>query len=149
VKEVLIRGVSRSPSPKKRARDSECWNNWITTKNFNLLQDYHAFVVLTISDEQTKNCLWCWPAVHPGNQYRWNAWLRPKWQNRGMLIKPKDPVALAELLKRSWQNLISSETMGMNSLQVARHGTSTMHEKRWSPLLNRLMSTHLIKFCAW
>ncbi len=107
---------------------------------FNLLQDYHAIVVPTISDEQPRISYDAYSQAVPilGSD---TAGMRDCVQNNttGILTKPNDPVALAELLEKSWQNLDKLESMGMASLEVARGMVHrTMHKKRWSLLLKML-----------
>ena len=60
----------------------------------------------------------------------------PKNGKTGKLTKPNDPVALAELLKWSGQNLHQLETMGMAAIETARTLThQQMHRQRWEILL--------------
>lgn len=110
------------------------------TEFFNLLQKYHALVVPTISDEQPRIVYDAYSQAVPllGNN---TDGMRDCIQNgkTGMLIEPNNPVALAKLLKWSWQNLDQLETMGMASLKVATGMVhQKMHYKRWSLLLNKL-----------
>lgn len=107
---------------------------------FNLLQNYHGIVVPTISDEQPRISYDAYSQAVPilGSD---TAGMRDCVQNHktGILTKPNDPVALAELLEKSWQNLDKLESMGMASLEVARGMVHrTMHKKRWSLLLKML-----------
>jgi glycosyltransferase involved in cell wall biosynthesis len=107
---------------------------------FNLLQNYHAIVVPTISDEQPRITYDAYSQAVPilGSD---TAGMRDCIQHNktGILIKPNDPVALAELLKKSWQNLDKLESMGMASLEVARGMVHrTMHKKRWL-LLSKML----------
>jgi glycosyltransferase involved in cell wall biosynthesis len=108
---------------------------------FNLLQNYHAILVPTISDEQPRITYDAYSQAVPilGSD---TAGMRDCVQQNktGILIKPNDPVALAELLEKSWQNLDKLESMGMASLEVARGMVHrTMHKKRWS-LLSKMLN---------
>jgi len=56
-----------------------------------------------------------------------------------MLINPNDPLALANLLKQSAENLNLLQNMGMAALKKARSLThQEMHRQRWQLLLNML-----------
>jgi len=108
---------------------------------FNLLQNYHAIVVPTISDEQPRIAYDAYSQAVPiiGSD---TAGMRDCVQQNktGILIKPNDPIALAELIEKSWQNLDELEFMGMASLEVARGMVHrTMHKKRWS-LLSKMLN---------
>lgn len=108
---------------------------------FNLLQNYHAIIVPTISDEQPRITYDAYSQAVPilGSD---TAGMRDCVQQdkTGILIKPNDPIALAELLQNSWQNLAQLESMGMTSLEVARGMVHrTMHKKRWL-LLSKMLN---------
>jgi glycosyltransferase involved in cell wall biosynthesis len=108
---------------------------------FNLLQNYHGIIVPTISGEQPRIAYDAYSQAVPilGSD---TAGMRDCVQQNktGILVKPNDPVALAELLIKSWQNLDKLEFMGMSSLEVARGMVHrTMHKKRWS-LLSKMLS---------
>lgn len=107
---------------------------------FELLQGYHAIVVPSISDEQPRIVYDAYSQAVPSLASD-TAGLRDCIQNgkTGMLTNSNDPVALANLLKWSWQNLNQLESMGMASLKAARSMThQQMHQKRWQLLLKTL-----------
>lgn len=108
---------------------------------FNLLQNYHAIIVPTISDEQPRIAYDAYSQAVPilGSD---TAGMRDCVQQNknGILVKPNDPIALAELLQNSWQNLDKLQSMGMASLEVARGMVHrTMHKKRWL-LLSKMLN---------
>lgn len=114
---------------------------------FNLLQNYHGIIVPTISDEQPRIAYDAYSQAVPilGSD---TAGMRDCVQQNktGILVKPNDPVALAELLIKSWQNLDKLESMGMSSLEVARGMVHrTMHKKRWLLLSEMLNSPSALK----
>lgn len=107
---------------------------------FQLLQEYHALVVPSISDEQPRIIYDAYSQALPilAND---TPGLRNCIQNgvTGILRRCEDPVALADLLKWSLQNLNQLETMGMASLKVAPTLThQKMHKERWLLLLEML-----------
>lgn len=107
---------------------------------FQLLQEYHALVVPSISDEQPRIIYDAYSQAVPilAND---TAGLRNCIQNgeTGILRRCNDPAALADLLKWSLQNLNQLETMGMAALNVAPILThQKMHQQRWLLLLEML-----------
>ena len=110
---------------------------------FRILQEYHAIVVPSISDEQPRIVYDAYSQAIPVLASD-TPGLRDCVQNgqTGMIANSNDPIALAALLKWSWQNLSQLENMGMASLKVARSMThQTMHRERWQLLLNELDET--------
>jgi glycosyltransferase involved in cell wall biosynthesis len=106
---------------------------------FQLLQEYHAIVVPSISDEQPRIVYDAYSQGIPVLATD-TAGLRDCIQNgkTGLLANSNDPIALADLLKWSWQNLSQLKSMGFASLKVARNMThQEMHRKRWQLLLDR------------
>ena len=107
---------------------------------FELLRDYHAVVIPSISDEQPRIVYDAYSQGVPLLASDTNG-IRDCIKNgeTGRLTKSNDPVALANLLKWSWQNLEQLEPMGMASLKVAESLLHrTIHEKRWLLLLEML-----------
>lgn len=114
---------------------------------FNLLQNSHAIIIPIISDEQLRIAYDAYSQAVPvlGSD---TAGMRDCIQQNktGILVKPNDPVALAELLIKSWQNLGKLEFMGMSSLEVAKGMVHrTMHKKRWLLLSKMLNSPSALK----
>jgi glycosyltransferase involved in cell wall biosynthesis len=103
---------------------------------FRLLQQYHAVVVPSTSDEQPRIVYDAYSqavSVLANN----TAGLRDCIQNgiTGSLANCNDPVALANLLKQSAENLNLLQKMGMASLKYARSLThEEMHRQRWQLL---------------
>lgn len=118
--------------------------NW---EFFNLLQNYHALIVPTISGEQPRIAYDAYSQAVPilGSD---TAGMRDCVQQNktGILVKSNDPVALAELLINSWQNIDQLESMGVSSLEVAKGMVHrTMHKKRWLLLSKMLSSSSVLK----
>lgn len=114
---------------------------------FQLLQEYHAIVVPSISDEQPRIVYDAYSQGIPVLASD-TAGLRDCIQNgkTGLLANPHDPIALADLLKWSWQNLSQLKSMGLASLNVARNMThQEMHRKRWQLLLNEMKRNTKLK----
>jgi glycosyltransferase involved in cell wall biosynthesis len=104
---------------------------------FQLLQEYHAVVAPSISDEQPRIVYDAYSQAVPLLASDTDG-LRDCIQHgkTGMLIRFNDPIALADLLKWSLQNMNQLESMGMTTLNVAHSLThQKMHQKRWSLLL--------------
>lgn len=107
---------------------------------FQLLRGYHAILVPNISDEQPRIVYDAYSQAVPPLASD-TAGLRDCIQNgkTGMLTDSNNPVALADLLKWSLQNLNQIESMGMASLKAAHRMThQNMHRKRWPLLLKML-----------
>lgn len=105
-------------------------------KLFERFQQYHAIVVPSISDEQPRIVYDAYSQALPvlGSD---TGGLRDCIENEktGMLIAPNDPVALANLLKQSGENLNLLQNMGMAALNKARSLThQEMHRQRWQLL---------------
>lgn len=107
---------------------------------FKLLQEYHGIVVPSLSDEQPRivydaysQALPILGSNTPGIRDCVDA------NKTGKLVKPNDPVALADLLQECWQNLSQLESMGKAALRKACSLThQEMHRKRWELLVNSL-----------
>ncbi len=107
---------------------------------FRRFQQYHAVVVPSISDEQPRIVYDAYSQALPvlGSD---TGGLRDCIENdkTGMLINPNDPLALANLLKQSGENLNLLQNMGMAALKKARSLThQEMHRQRWQLLLKML-----------
>jgi glycosyltransferase involved in cell wall biosynthesis len=103
---------------------------------FKLLQTYHAVVVPSISDEQPRIVYDAYSQAVPIIASN-TPGLRDCVQHEqtGMLAQSNDPLALANLLKWSWQNLDKLEKMGRESLKLAQQTThQEMHRQRWKIL---------------
>lgn len=104
---------------------------------FGRLQQYHAFVVPSISDEQPRIVYDAYSQAVPilANN---TAGLRDCIENgiTGSIANCNDAVALANLLKQSGENLNLLQNMGMAALKQARSLThQQMHRQRWQLLL--------------
>lgn len=107
---------------------------------FNLLRKYHAIIVPSISDEQPRIVYDAYSQAIPVLASD-TPGLRECIQNgeTGMLVNSNNSIALANLLKWSWQNLNELESMGIKAITVAQNLThQKMHEKRWKLLLQAL-----------
>ncbi|WP_293340709.1 glycosyltransferase [Microcoleus sp. CAWBG58] len=109
-------------------------------KLFERLQQYHALVVPSISDEQPRIVYDAYSQAVPvlGSD---TGGLRDCIENdkTGMLIAPNEPLALANLLKQSGENLNQLQNMGMEALKKSRSLThQEMHRQRWQLLLKML-----------
>jgi glycosyltransferase involved in cell wall biosynthesis len=109
-------------------------------KFFERLQQYHAVVVPSISDEQPRIVYDAYSQAVPvlGSD---TGGLRDCIENEktGMLIAPNDPLALANLLKQSAENLNQLQNMGMAARKKACTLThQEMHLQRWQLLSNML-----------
>ncbi|MEG4014867.1 MULTISPECIES: glycosyltransferase [unclassified Microcoleus] len=109
-------------------------------KLFERFQQYHAVVVPSISDEQPRIVYDAYSQAVPilGSN---TGGLRDCIENEktGMLIAPNDPLALANLLKQSAENLNKLQNMGMAARKKACTLThQEMHRQRWQLLLNML-----------
>ncbi len=110
---------------------------------FRLLQDYHAVVVPNISDEQPRIVYDAYSQALPVLASNTNG-LRDCIQNHttGLIVNGNDPVALADAIEWSAQNLPRLESMGKASLQKAQSMThQKMHRSRWELLLKMLQSS--------
>jgi glycosyltransferase involved in cell wall biosynthesis len=107
---------------------------------FRLLQQYHAVVVPSTSDEQPRIVYDAYSqavSVLANN----TAGLRDCIENgiTGSIANCNDPVALANLLKQSGENLNLLQKMGMAAMKYARSLThEEMHRQRWQLLLTML-----------
>lgn len=109
-------------------------------KLFERFQQYHAVVVPSISDEQPRIVYDAYSQAVPilGSD---TGGLRDCIENEktGILIAPNDPLALANLLKQSAENLNQLQNMGMAARKKACTLThQEMHRQRWQLLLNML-----------
>ncbi|MEG5031922.1 glycosyltransferase [Microcoleus sp. AT3-D2] len=107
---------------------------------FSRLQQYHAVVVPSTSDEQPRIVYDAYSqavSVLANN----TAGLRDCIENgiTGLIGNCNDPVALANLLKHSGENLSLLQNMGMAGLKYSRSLThEEMHRQRWQLLLMML-----------
>ena len=107
---------------------------------FRLLQEYHAVVVPNLSNEQPRIVYDAYSQAVPVLASNTDG-LRDCIQNHttGVIANSNDPVALADLIEWSAQNLSALQTMGKASLQQAHSMThQEMHRSRWQLLLNML-----------
>lgn len=110
---------------------------------FRLLQEYHAVVVPNLSDEQPRIVYDAYSQALPVLASNTNG-LRDCIQNHttGLIVNGNDPVALADSIEWSSQNLPRLESMGKASLQKAQSMThQQMHRSRWELLLKMLQSS--------
>ena len=104
------------------------------------LQQYHAVVVPSISDEQPRVVYDAYSQAVPVLANN-TAGLRDCIENgvTGSIANCDNPAALANLLKQSGENLNLLQNMGMAALNKARSLThQEMHQQRWQLLLNML-----------
>jgi glycosyltransferase involved in cell wall biosynthesis len=104
---------------------------------FRLLQSHHAVVVPSLSDEQPRIVYDAYAQALPVLASN-TAGLRDCIQHEcnGMLIKPNDASALADLLQWSLQNLPKLEAMGTTARLTACNLTHwEMHKRRWKVLM--------------
>lgn len=107
---------------------------------FGRLQQYHAVVVPSTSDEQPRIVYDAYSQAVPVLANN-TAGLRDCIENgiTGSIANCNDPVALANLLKQSGENLNLLQNMGMAGLKYARSLThEEMHRPRWQLLLSML-----------
>jgi glycosyltransferase involved in cell wall biosynthesis len=110
---------------------------------FRLLQEYHAIVVPNLTDEQPRIVYDAYSQAVPVLATNTDG-LRDCIQNykTGVIANSNDPVALADLIEWSGQNLPQLQSMGKASLQQARSMThQEMHRSRWQLLLKMLESS--------
>ncbi|MGB8690853.1 MAG: glycosyltransferase [Microcoleus sp.] len=107
---------------------------------FRRLQEYHAVVVPNLTDEQPRIVYDAYSQAVPVLASNTDG-LRDCIQNHktGVIVNSNDPVALADLIEWSGQNLPQLQSMGKASLQQAHRMThQEMHRKRWQLLLKML-----------
>ena len=107
---------------------------------FSRLQQYHAVVVPSTSDEQPRIVYDAYSQAVPVLANN-TAGLRDCIENgiTGSIGNCNDPVDLANLLKQSGENLNLLQNMGMAGLKQARSLThEEMHRQRWQLLLRML-----------
>ncbi len=110
---------------------------------FRLLQECHAIVVPSLSDEQPRIVYDAYSQAVPVLASNTDG-LRDCIQNHktGVIVNSNDPVALADLIEWSGQNLPQLQSMGQASLQQAHSMThQEMHRSRWQLLLKMLQSS--------
>lgn len=110
------------------------------TPLFNLLRQYHAIVVPSLTDEQMRIVYDAYSQSLPVLASRANG-LRDcvKDGETGVFYDVNDPVALADTCTWAINNLNQLQVMGMNSLQVARELThEEMHRLRFKLLAEML-----------
>jgi glycosyltransferase involved in cell wall biosynthesis len=107
---------------------------------FQLIREYHAVVVPSITDEQPRIVYdaYC-QAVPSLASHTSGLHSCVSHGETGMLVKPNDPHALAELLTWASNNLNQLKTMGLAGIEKAKKMTfRQMHEKRWKLILQML-----------
>jgi glycosyltransferase involved in cell wall biosynthesis len=110
------------------------------TEFFSTLQNYHALVVASLSDEQPRIVYDAYSQAVPVLASNTDG-LRDCIQagKTGKLVPVGDALALANLLEWSINHLDHLESMGMAALNVARGLThQEMHRQRWQLLLDKL-----------
>jgi glycosyltransferase involved in cell wall biosynthesis len=107
---------------------------------FERLQQYHAVVVPSLSDEQPRIVFDAYSQALPviaSDTPGLCSCVYP--QKTGVLVKSNDAIALADALQDLPQNLEQLRSMGMEALEVARQMSHrTMHQKRWQLLVESL-----------
>jgi glycosyltransferase involved in cell wall biosynthesis len=107
---------------------------------FERLQQYHAVVVPSLSDEQPRIVFDAYSQALPvlaSDTPGLRSCVYP--QKTGVLVKSNDAIALADALQNLFQNLEQLKVMGLEALQVARQMSHrTMHQKRWQLLAESL-----------
>jgi glycosyltransferase involved in cell wall biosynthesis len=103
-----------------------------------MIQGYHAMVVPSITDEQPRIVYDAYSQAVPvlgSNTDGLRACVVER--ETGRLVTPGDPLALAELLQWSSENIGTLESMGLAALSTALSLThQEMHKRRWSLLEN-------------
>jgi len=110
---------------------------------FRRMQEYHAVVVPSLSDEQPRIVYDAYSQALPVLASNTDG-LRDCILNHttGVIVNANDPVALADSIEWSAQNLPRLESMGKASLQKAHSMThQKMHRSRWELLLKMLQSS--------
>lgn len=113
---------------------------------FNLLREYHAIVIPTVSDEQPRIIYDAYSQGIPvlGSNTDGNRNCVQDGET-GKLIAPNDPVALADLLKWASQNPDQLAKMGLKSIDTAFSLTHVeMHRQRWQILLTTLDESQIV-----
>jgi glycosyltransferase involved in cell wall biosynthesis len=107
---------------------------------FERLQQYHAVVVPSLSDEQPRIVFDAYSQALPviaSDTPGLRSCVYP--QKTGVLVKTNDAIALADALQDLFENLEQLRSMGMEALEVARQMSHrTMHQKRWQLLAESL-----------
>jgi glycosyltransferase involved in cell wall biosynthesis len=107
---------------------------------FEQMQQYHAVVVPSLSDEQPRIVFDAYSQALPviaSDTPGLRSCVYP--QKTGVLIKPNDAIALENALQDLLQNLDQLREMGLEALKVARQMShQTMHQKRWQLLVEAL-----------
>jgi glycosyltransferase involved in cell wall biosynthesis len=104
---------------------------------FSLIQEHHAVVVPSLSDEQPRIVYDAYAQALPVFAAN-TAGLRDciRHEDNGILIEPNDAGALADLLQWALQNLHKLEAMGMTARLTACDLTHwEMHKRRWRLLM--------------
>jgi glycosyltransferase involved in cell wall biosynthesis len=107
---------------------------------FELMRQYHAIVLPIVSDEQPRIVYDAYSQGIPVLGSSTDG-IKNCVQDgiTGKLIPPNDPIALANLLKWSFQNLDQLEMMGLKAIEVASSLThQEMHRQRWKILSTTL-----------
>jgi glycosyltransferase involved in cell wall biosynthesis len=116
------------------------------SKFFNLVKNYHAIVIPSVSDEQPRIVYDAYSQSMPvlgSNTHGMRDCVREG--ETGKLIPANNAVALADLLKWAAQNPNQLAMMGLASLKMARSLThQEMHYQRWKILLTRLNESQIL-----
>jgi len=116
------------------------------TAFFNLLREYHAIVIPTVSDEQPRIIYDAYSQGIPVLGSNTDG-IRNCVQDgeTGKLITPNDPVALAALIQWASQNPSQLAKMGLKSINTALNLThQEMHRRRWQILLTTLDESQIM-----
>jgi glycosyltransferase involved in cell wall biosynthesis len=107
---------------------------------FELIQQSHAVVIPSCSDEQPRIVFDAYSQAVPvmaSDTPGLRSCITP--DKTGILVKPNDAVALADSLYELQQNLGQIKEMGLAALTVARQMSHrAMHQKRWKLLVDLL-----------
>jgi glycosyltransferase involved in cell wall biosynthesis len=110
---------------------------------FERMQQYHAVVVPSLSEEQPRIVFDAYSQALPvvaSDTPGLRSCVSHK--STGVLVKPNNAIALANSLHYLLQNLDQLRGMGLEALEVARQMShKTMHQKRWQLLVESLQQS--------
>jgi glycosyltransferase involved in cell wall biosynthesis len=134
--------VQASQQPRKTIKIRTLGTVSYGVELFQLMQNYHALVIPTISDEGHRVVYDAYSQALPvlaSDTVGLREIVHP--EETGQLIPPESSVALASTFKRAIQNFSELERMGVAALAVARSLThKNMHQQRWY-LLQELINS--------
>lgn len=113
---------------------------------FNLVRQYHAIIIPSVSDEQPRIIYDAYSQGIPVLGSNTDG-IRDCVQDgeTGKLVPLNDPVALADLLKWASHNPDQLAKMGLESLKTAFSLThQEMHRRRWQVLLTTLDESQIV-----